>query len=319
MLTFQFSSGTSIRFPVLAATAFLVVGCGKGEQPVNVNSMSLIPASSQVEEVSLALLGSQAQDDNPPNVIRTSNGFSPAPGYSWLNDTPGDFRVRWTPGLEHPTAPNVIAAMETDEWATASGYSWVNEDANDLRVRWTPGKNHRTAPNVVASERENIWSPAPGYRWANDTPGDLGVVPVGFALPLQPTDFTRPVNQPDEEAVTRAIVKILGAVVANELGRDDPEDNILGMLFRGVIREGRDEMIESAVRDLFPDMSRLETQGIRRVISLGLDGQLNERNWRSVSARDQLIARLQRENVELANAARAADFLAKLFERHSAR
>jgi hypothetical protein len=74
-------------------------------------------------------------DTSPPNVIRGSDGkYAPAPGYKWLNDTPGDFHVVWTPGKAHPDWLNVVASADEGNWVAAPGYRWLNDTPGDMRV-----------------------------------------------------------------------------------------------------------------------------------------------------------------------------------------
>jgi len=66
--------------------------------------------------------------------------WRPAPGYRWLNDTPGDFRVVWAPGTEHPDHPHVVAGRKEGEWRPAPGYRWLNDTPGDFRVVRAPGR-----------------------------------------------------------------------------------------------------------------------------------------------------------------------------------
>jgi tetratricopeptide (TPR) repeat protein len=76
----------------------------------------------------------------PPNCIQQGNGrFAPAPGFTWMTDAPGDFRVRWVPGARHPQQVNVIAGDRENTWRAAPGYKWVNPtDPSDVRVEAAP-------------------------------------------------------------------------------------------------------------------------------------------------------------------------------------
>ena len=69
-----------------------------------------------------------AQAQQHRNVIETADGkLQPAPGYGWLNDAEGDFRVRWSPGKKHSKHSHVIASQEEGQWIPAPGYTWVSE------------------------------------------------------------------------------------------------------------------------------------------------------------------------------------------------
>lgn len=121
----------------------------------------------------------------PPHVVMGPDGkLNPEPGYSWINDDPGDHRVEWVPGAKHPQHPNVIASREPDQWRPAAGYDWAEaKGVDDMRVVWTPGKRHPEHEHVLAAEKEGDWQPEPGYAWVNDDPNDLSVAPVEEATP----------------------------------------------------------------------------------------------------------------------------------------
>jgi hypothetical protein len=71
----------------------------------------------------------------PRNTVLATNGtLLPAAGFVWVSDKAGDFRVRWVPGLKHPTQPNVLAGVKENSWRPAAGFKWVNKDSDDLRV-----------------------------------------------------------------------------------------------------------------------------------------------------------------------------------------
>ena len=58
----------------------------------------------------------------------------------------------WTPGMPHPTAPNVVASAEKKQWAPAPGYQWLNPgNAHDLRVEALPFGE--SAPRLASTPR----------------------------------------------------------------------------------------------------------------------------------------------------------------------
>lgn len=121
----------------------------------------------------------------PPHVVMGPDGkLNPEPGYSWINDDPGDHRVEWVPSARHPQHPNVIASREPDQWRPAPGYDWAEaKGVDDMRVVWTPGRRHPDHEHVLAAEKEGDWQPEPGYAWVNDDPNDLSVAPMERATP----------------------------------------------------------------------------------------------------------------------------------------
>lgn len=76
-----------------------------------------------------------AQTASPhPNVVRAGDNLRPAPGYAWVSDAAGDYRVRWVPGAAHPSMPNVVAASTERSWAPARGWRWLTRRPGDMRV-----------------------------------------------------------------------------------------------------------------------------------------------------------------------------------------
>jgi hypothetical protein len=71
-----------------------------------------------------------------PNLVADGNGWQPASGYRWVDpNAKNDFRVVWSPGLNHLKHPNVIAAQKEGNWNPSPGYKWTNPNAqNDFRV-----------------------------------------------------------------------------------------------------------------------------------------------------------------------------------------
>lgn len=116
--------------------------------------------------------------DLPEHVVRAEDGqLEPEPGYSWLTETPGDYRVRWTPGKE-VAQHHVVAGGVPGEWFPAPGYTWVDPTTSSIEVRWSPGSPHGEVPHVVAGPAEGRWRAAPGYCFVTDIPGDLRVTRI---------------------------------------------------------------------------------------------------------------------------------------------
>ncbi|MEM7204102.1 MAG: J domain-containing protein [Planctomycetota bacterium] len=118
-------------------------------------------------------------DVNLPDHVERGpgGGLMPAPGFSWLNDMGGDYRVRWCPGKEWP-GTHLVAGDSPGKWHPVPGYQWLEPgDAACERVVWMPGSAHGVVPLVFAAETEGKWRAAPGYRFLNRDPGDLRVVP----------------------------------------------------------------------------------------------------------------------------------------------
>lgn len=130
----------------------------------------------------------------------------------------------------------------------------------------------------------------------------------------------RPSSKPDTEAVKRAIAKIVFAGVANAVAKDQAEDEgLLSAIFSVGAKAGRDKLIESALKDVFPDRLESEIRGIRRVASLYLDGRLSLANLGKETAKEEIITALKKENPRLGASAQVVDFLYELHQVSSER
>ncbi|MES1242567.1 MAG: hypothetical protein ABUT39_13215 [Acidobacteriota bacterium] len=135
--------------------------------------------AERAEEAAATAAAAEATPSEPPPHLHLGEDgeYHADPGWSWVNHEPGDYRVEWVPGIQHPDNPSVLSSAEPDQWTPAAGYEWVLEKGvNDLRVAWKPGKAHSVFGHVLAAEKEGEWTPAPGWDWANDDPNDLTVV-----------------------------------------------------------------------------------------------------------------------------------------------
>ncbi len=96
------------------------------------------------------------------------------PGYSFNVPDPNDFKIKWTPGLAHPSLLHVVAAADKNLFAPAPGYTWLSNSSvspkkeGDFRVKWTPGVHPFWDSHVVALEKENEFAPDPGYEWVKN-------------------------------------------------------------------------------------------------------------------------------------------------------
>jgi len=195
-----------IAGPALYAFALILAGCETPEQTAMLGALlsgNAVYETDPQRAAALATLGSAATgyanaqasrnqvnvyqgagapsgapaSSVPANLVRTPNGgLNPAPGFGWLNDQPGDFRVTWQPGKSHPDHPHVRAAAREGTWTCEPGYKWVNSANNDLAVVWNPGALYPDRPHVQADAAEGRWICEPGYRWVNSVNNDLTVV-----------------------------------------------------------------------------------------------------------------------------------------------
>ena len=69
-------------------------------------------------------------------AAETVGTWRPEPGYTWVQPELKRLQaVRWTAGVAHPVAPNVLAAEREGGWYAAEGYEWVDAAATSLAVR----------------------------------------------------------------------------------------------------------------------------------------------------------------------------------------
>jgi len=206
-----------------------------------------------------------------------------------------------------PPGPNLVKGVD-NKWYPAAGFTWLSSDPKDMRVRWVPFSPHPTQPNVLAGQEANKWHPATGYQWADAlNEKDLRVVRVaaftpqpafGNPAPLNPA----PAKGPTDEAVGRAVLKALGAVVLHENAKPKQGDGLGEIFARGLAKAARDELIVSALVDLLPGNTAPERQAVSNLILLALDGRMPR-------GREQILYHLRLTNPDFANAAETTEFL----------
>jgi hypothetical protein len=90
----------------------------------------------------------------PPHVIVSKTGnLQPAPGYKWVTEIAGDFRVQWQPGQESSVHPHVVASDREGQWAPAAGYKFANQTDGDFRVVAQSSDEHSVASDTADSRR----------------------------------------------------------------------------------------------------------------------------------------------------------------------
>ena len=139
----------------------------------------------------------------------------------------------------------------------------------------------------------------------------LGVLTLTAAAPArQPAVPTSPLAKvvkasPSDEDVARAVLKALGALALHEASKPQADDDFGKTLARALARQGRDELIDSALKDLAPTSKAVERAAIRSLVILALDGRL-------VRDRDRIINHLRKTNPDLADVVEVAEFLIQL-------
>ena len=112
-------------------------------------------------------------------------------------------------------------------------------------------------------------------------------------------------TSPTQDDIAKAVLKALGALALHEASKPQPDDGIVETIARGVARQGRDDLIDSALQDLSPRSKAVERAAVRGLVVLSLDGKL-DRN------RDRVLAQLRRTNPDMADAVEVAEFLIQL-------
>src|SRR5262249_47231942 len=125
-----------------------------------------------------------------------------------------------------------------------------------------------------------------------------------------------PAAGPTKAATERAIGKIIVAIVANAIAKSPPKrDEGFGEAFaRALAIKARDELIESALKDVFPGRPLREIQAARIVICLQVDGKLTVRNFTRAQAREDILTALKRYDTNAGSAAEVADFIYDVME-----
>jgi hypothetical protein len=120
------------------------------------------------------------------------------------------------------------------------------------------------------------------------------------------------VMRPNDPAVKRALGKVLGAAITHAVASEDDRGELGRAIAIALAARLRNELIESALTDLFPGQPERDIRAARQVICLALDGKLSRRNLDRLQARDEALAKLRAINPDMAAAASFADFVAEV-------
>lgn len=113
---------------------------------------------------------------------KNRGSWLPVPGFRFLNDKAGDFRVKWLPNV--PYSDENLHVLSTDiegRWQPEPGYVWERTHNDKVRsssivhALWEPNFKHRAVQNVVSAEEEGQWTPMPGYEWRQVSKPEKGV------------------------------------------------------------------------------------------------------------------------------------------------
>jgi hypothetical protein len=112
-------------------------------------------------------------------------------------------------------------------------------------------------------------------------------------------------TSPTQDDVAKAVLKAIGALALHEAGKPQVGDSIAQSIARALARQGRDELIDSALQDLSPASKAVERAAVRSLVVLALDGEL-------ARDRDRIVNTLRKNNPDMANAVEIAEFLIQL-------
>ncbi len=127
------------------------------------------------------------------------------------------------------------------------------------------------------------------------------------SIPVAPSKLT--------DAQQRAILSIVGALVADRLQESVLEDDDAGIgsfLLGAGILAARDGLIENAVNEAFPGESAVRKRAIARCAELVLDGTLSRENFERGAATDQFLEELGERDADLGKFAQGLAFLEEL-------
>jgi hypothetical protein len=118
----------------------------------------------------------------------------------------------------------------------------------------------------------------------------------------------KPAPGPTEEQIKRGVVKVIGAAALHAAANREPEDLAQAFAIQ-LARKGRDELIQSAIGDLFPNLSAEEARAIRVLAIASLDGNLTPRGLRAAESQARVQDYLREKHPRLAAANEVARFL----------
>ena len=103
----------------------------------------------------------------------------------------------------------------------------------------------------------------------------VGMAGGGAAVAKTPANTSGELSEARQKQIAAGVLKVLGAAVANDSAKGEPQD--LGdVFFQGFARGLRDELIRSAVDDLFPTLDKPARRLSADLTSAALDGRLTD-------------------------------------------
>lgn len=122
----------------------------------------------------------------------------------------------------------------------------------------------------------------------------------------------------DGHRVLNLIIKGGLAWFANGVAHDPEQRGHVGIAGASEIASrGRNKLIHSILKDVFPDSDDTSVDAAQTVVSLALDGKLNLENLTAETAKDRILDALRDEDPRLAGAAQFGDFIYQCHRRYT--
>lgn len=183
------------------------------------------------------------------------NNWVPVPGYSFVNNEPGNFETAWQAGLVHPLCKAWSAAQE-GYWIPMPGYRFTRNINGDITgTEWEPGQKSDQL-KVMAAQKADTYIPYPGYRFVK--PGVN--LEVAWTPGMRNPDYSNQVASQTEGYWEEVIVD---SYVATE---PSTEDLVAEWLVKGIASQGLKEIVgDNIVSDKL--MSESTSSGLKALVN----------------------------------------------------
>lgn len=256
-------------------------------------------------------------------------------------DTDGDLNFTFTPAcLESHTnlvtsRAGKIYVRNTIEQALEMRVD-VLVDGDGVRhpmgTTWNIGSNSKgflklDGSNIAASfVHFSVRQPGATYSgWktsplALDADGDLLIVLESRMLAVGAIRNGRNLRlTADQDAVGRAIGKMLAAAIANGAGHANDDDSFLQFLGKAIVHSTRDELVLSALADAFPTSTTGDRKSIAHVVGKIFDGRLDPADLTVESVKAEIKSALRTEDPQMAEVIEVVEMLANLYRQFKSR
>ncbi len=181
----------------------------------------------------------------------------------------------------------------------------------DVEVREA---RQRRAEALRASYAEYLRQQSQAQRLPSaNPPPSTGTFPLPSTPPTPGTTVAGVRPSPQSERYQRAVFKVAAATLAHIISQDpSTQEDVFGLVVAQLARVGRDNLIESALRDVFPDEKEVPggiIRAIRRLICMHLDGELSKAAYLKQTAIDEVKAAIADANADAGVIVELADFV----------